>query len=438
MQFRKSFSSGQTSLWRNRDFLNLWSAETIAQLGHQLGIVAIPLIAALTLRASPLEMGILAAAGQLPRLAVGFFAGAWVDRLRRKPIMIAMNLGRALTYAAIPIGAMLDVLSFPLLLAVALIAGVQAVFFDAAWSAFIPNLVARRELPDANGKLMASMSLAQVAGPAMAGTLIALLTGPMTMGITAVTFAGAGWMLTRIRKDEARQETAGQAVPNILEEVREGFHELWRSRVVRPLTTSSMMINLGGFMFMAVYVLYMTEDLGLSEQGIGLVFAAGGIGALGASVAAAPLARRLGIGRSILWSAIIFGAANFLVPAAILVPEYALPLVVVSETVAWFGLQVYNVNRFSLRQALTPNHLMGRVASSSITIFGGAQLVGSLLGGVVGQVLSVHAALFVSVGVMLLSVWWIWDSPVPGIVRMPDGPDEGTIAETEAAAVATS
>lgn len=438
MQFRKPFSSGQTSLWRNRDFLNLWSAETIAQLGHQLGIVAIPLIAALTLHVSPLQMGILAAAGQLPRLAVGFFAGAWVDRLRRKPIMIAMNLGRALTYAAIPIGAMLDVLSFPLLLAVALIAGIQAVFFDAAWSAFIPHLVARKELPDANGKLMASVSLAQVAGPAMAGTLIALLTGPMTMGITAVTFAGSGWFLARIRKAEPRPEPDGHGAPDIIREVREGFHELWRSRVVRPLTTSSTMINLGGFMFMAVYVLYMTDDLGLSEQGIGLVFAAGGIGALAASVAAAPLARRFGIGRTILWSAVIFSAANFLVPTAILVPAYALPLVVASETVAWFGLQVYNVNRFSLRQALTPNHLMGRVASSSMTIFGGAQLVGSLLGGVIGQVLSVHAALFVSVAVMLVSVWWVWDSPIPGIVTMPDGPDEESIAETEVAAAATT
>jgi MFS family permease len=434
VQFRRLLSSGQGSLWRNRDFLNLWSAETIAQLGHQFGVVAIPLIAALTLGSSPMEMGILAAAGQVPRLAVGFFAGAWVDRLRRKPIMIGMNLGRALTYAAIPIGAMLDILSFPLLLAVALVAGVQAVFFDAAWSAFIPNLVGRKDLPDANGKLMTSMSLAQVAGPAMAGTLIALLTGPITMGITAVTFAGAGWILTRIRKEEPRPEPNGHHAPDILKEVREGFHELWRSRVVRPLTTSSTVINLGGFMFMSVYVLYMTDDLGLSEQGVGLVFAAGGIGALAASVAAAPLARRFGIGRTILWSAVIFGTANFLVPVAILVPEYALALVAASETVAWFGLQVYNVNRFSLRQALTPNHLMGRVASSSITIFGGAQLVGSLLGGVIGQVLSVHAALFVSVAVMLLSAWLIQDSPIPGIVRMPEGPEEESVAETEVAA----
>ncbi len=416
-------------LWRNRDFLNLWTAETIAQLGTQLGLVAIPLIAALTLHATPLEMGILAAAGQLPRLAVGFFAGAWVDRMRRKPVMIAMNLGRALTYAAIPISAAMDALSFLVLLVVALVAGMQAVFFDAAWSAFIPHLVERKELPDANGKLMASMSLAQVTGPALAGTLIAWLTGPMTMGITAATFGGAGWILSRIRKDEVRPAREDDARPDLLGEIREGFHELWRSRVVRPLTTSMIVLNFGGYMFLAVYVLFMTDDLGLGERGIGLVFASGGVGALIGSAIAAPLAKRIGVGRSVLFSALAFGLANFLVPTAILVPDHALPLVVASESVSWLSLQVFNVNRFSLRQALTPNHLMGRVTSSTITLVGGAQLLGSLLGGVIGQAFSVHTALYVSVVVMLLSAWWVWDSPVPAIVTMPEGPEEALIAE---------
>jgi MFS family permease len=188
-------------------------------------------------------------------------------------------------------------------------------------------------------------------------------------------------------------------------------------------------------MFMAVYVLYMTDDLGLGEQGIGLVFASGGVGALIGSAIAAPLATRIGVGRSVLWGAIAFGLANFFVPAAIIVPEYALPLVVVSETTAWMALQVFNVNRFSLRQALTPDHLMGRVTSSTITLVGAAQLAGSLLGGVVGQVFSVHATLYVSVVVMLLSAWWVWDSPIPGIVTMPEGPDEEGIAESEVAVV---
>jgi MFS family permease len=423
VHLRKHLASGRSSLWENRDFLNLWSAETIAQFGVQLGIVAIPLIAALTLDASPIEMGILAAAGQAPRLVIGFFAGAWVDRLRRRPIMIAADIGRALTYALIPIAAMMDVLSFEILLGVALLAGAQSVFFDAAWSATIPHLVERRDLADANGKLMASASLAQVTGPALAGTLITILSGPMVIGITSGTFAGSGWFLTRIRKREDRPARAADDQPNLWHEVREGFHELWRSRVVRPLTTSATVLNFGGFMFLSVYILFMTQDLGLSERGIGFVFASGGVGALIGSAMAAPLAQRFGVGKTVLWGAVGFGLANFLVPAAILMPDHALLLVVGSEFTAWMALQVFNVNRFSLRQALTPDHLLGRVSSSTMTIIGGSQLVGSLAGGAIGQVFSVHIALYVSVAVMFLAAWWVLDSPVPGIASMPAGPD---------------
>jgi predicted MFS family arabinose efflux permease len=245
----------------------------------------------------------------------------------------------------------------------------------------------------------------------------------MVMAITSTTFAGSGWFLTRIRKQEGRPARPADGHPNLWHEVREGFHELWRSRVVRPLTTSATVLNFGGFMFLSVYILFMTQDLGLGERGIGLIFASGGVGALIGSAAAAPLASRFGVGKTVLWGAVGFGIANFLVPAAILIPDHALVLIIASEFAAWLALQVFNVNRFSLRQALTPDHLLGRVASSTMTIIGGSQLLGSLAGGIIGQVFSVHTALYVSVGVMFLAAWWVVDSPVPGIVTMPDGPD---------------
>lgn len=194
----------RSSLWRSRNFLHLWSAETVAQFGTQLSLVAIPLIAALTLKANALEMGLLAASGQAPRLLIGFFAGAWIDRMRRQPVMRSMDFGRALTYLIIPLASWMDALSFEVLLAVAIIGGSQAVFFDAAWSAIIPHLVERQNLSDANGKLMASVSLAQVMGPALAGTLIALMSGPMVMVITAMTFAISGTFITRIRTKETQ------------------------------------------------------------------------------------------------------------------------------------------------------------------------------------------------------------------------------------------
>lgn len=423
MHLRHRIFSGRSTLWSNRDFLHLWSAETISQFGSQLGLLAIPLIAALVLDASPLEMGILTAAGQAPRLLIGFFAGAWVDRLPRKPIMVVTDIGRALTYAVIPVAWFLDGLSIELLLLVAAIEGCQTVFFNAAWSAIIPGLVQRKHLADANGKLMASVSLAQVTGPALAGTLIAWLSGPVVMWITSATFGLSAWFLQYIRKPETRRERDDASPTRLIDEVREGFRELMGSRIVRPLTTSSMVINLGGNMFMSVYVLYMAQDLGLSSRGIGLVYASGGVGALIASMIAAPMAARLGVGRTVLWSAAAFGLANLFVPLAILVPEHALPLIIFSEMAAWMSLQVFNVNRFSLRQALTPDHLMGRVSSSTLTLVGGAQLTGSLLGGVIGQVFSVHVALFVSVGIMALAAGVVWASAVPSIGEMPDGPE---------------
>lgn len=431
MQFVFLRNHHRSGLWRNRDFLHLWSAETASQFGFQLGLVTIQLIAALTLNASALEMGILTASGTAPRIAIGFFAGAWVDRMRRRPIMIAMDIGRALTYAIIPIAALFNVLTFDLLLLVAIINGSQSVFFDAAWSAIIPRLVDRKHLSDANGKLMASVSTAQIAGPALAGALVALVTGPAVMLITSAMFVSSGWFITRIRKPEQAPDRTARDASRLWQEVREGFQELLGSKVVRPLTTSSAVLNLGGAIFLSVYVLYMTEDLNLSSQGVGLVLAMGGFGSLIGSVIAAPLAHRFGVGPTILWGAIGFGISSIFVPIAILVPSIALPLVVIAELGAWLTLQVYNVTRFSLRQALTPDHLLGRVASSTMTIIGGVNMVGYLLGGAIGQVFSVHTALIAGSIGMLVAAWWIWDSPVPAIRDMPGHVDGAQAVEVE-------
>ena len=173
---RSRFYVPSTGLWGNRDFMNLWGAETIAQLGAQVTPVAIPLLAALTLNATPFQMGILTAASGVPVLLIGLIAGAWVDRLRRKPIMMAMDIGRTLVLVAIPIAAWLGMLNIPLLAAVSFLVGAQSVVFNAAYVSILPSLVQRSECSDANGKLYSSMSVAQVAGPAAAGSLLALIS----------------------------------------------------------------------------------------------------------------------------------------------------------------------------------------------------------------------------------------------------------------------
>lgn len=418
----ESLARERSGLWANRDFMNLWGAETVSQLGSQITPVAIPLLAALTLDATPFQMGVLAAASGLPVLVVGFVAGAWVDRLKRRPIMLAMDIGRAITLLAIPFAAVIDALSIELLMIVSLLAGMQTVFFNAAYASILPVLVGRSQLAEANGKLHVSMSVSQVAGPALAGSLVSLVSAPVVILIDAVTFLCSGWFIGRIRVDEPAPARSHDD-RHFWREVREGFDTLWASPVLRATTASSATINFSGFLFLAVYVLYMTDDLGLSSTGVGLVYAAGGVGSLIGSLVAPRVAKRFGVGRTIVWSAISFGGFGLLVPLAILVPDHALPLIVVAELIQWMTLVVFHVIRLSVRQSLTPDRLQGRVAASDQVLAGGMQPVGSFLGGVIGSWYGVQTALIVGVIGMFLAAAWVWRSPTASLRTMPGEPD---------------
>ncbi len=202
--------------------MNLWGAETISQFGSQITPVAIPLLAALTLDATAFEMGLLAASSGLPLLLIGFVAGAWVDRLRRRPVMIATDIGRAVTLLMIPIAAVLDWLSIELLIIVSLLTGVQSVFFNAAYASILPALVGRAQIADANGKLYSSMSVSQVAGPALAGTLVSLISAPAVLLIDAATFLCSGCFIGRISVREPAPDRSRQD-RHLWREVREGF-----------------------------------------------------------------------------------------------------------------------------------------------------------------------------------------------------------------------
>lgn len=412
----------RSSLWSNTDFLRFWIGETIANFGGQLGLIALPLIAAITLGASPIQMGILAASSNFPRMIVGIFAGAWVDRRKRRPIMIGVNITRAITLLLIPASALMGRLTFPVLLAVAVLLGIQGILFDSAWSAMVPTLVERKYLADANGKLWASMSLAQITGPAIAGTLIAWLTGPNVMALTAVSFLVAASFIRKIEADEPAPVTSTQTGPReMIANIREGYTELVRNPVVRPLTTTMIGIGFGSGLFAAVYVLFLTNDLGLSTRGVGLAYAGGGVGALIGSMVAAPLAARFGLGPVILWGSILQGVMNLIIPFAVFTGRMEVAVVVASAMMAWIFFQAYDINRFSLRQAITRPDLMGRVASSTMTLIAAASMLGALLGGTIGQIYSVRTALAVGSMVMFGAAFLTWKSPIPRIISMPGG-----------------
>ncbi|MGN6033499.1 MAG: MFS transporter, partial [Thermomicrobiales bacterium] len=317
---------GRPSLWANDNFIRLLSADAMAQVGSQLAVVAIPLLAVGMLHASAFEMGLLGATGTLPYLLFGLVAGAWVDRLPKRTVMMVSDLARGALILGIPVAAAFDVLSIALLLVLSFLVGVLSVFFNAAYGALLPRLVRRDQLTDANGKLYGIQSVAQVIGPALGGSLVGFVSAPITMLVNAAGFFGSGWFIGRIDRavdvdvDAPAADLTDPTVeaPHLGREIREGLHALVASPVLRSITASQAAINLAGYIFLGVYVLYMKDDLHLSDRGVGLVFAAGGVGAVIGSLLAAPLASRFGSGRTIVWSSVAFGVGGVTVPLAIL------------------------------------------------------------------------------------------------------------------------
>lgn len=403
-------------LLRNPDFLKFWAAHAISQVGTQVTALALPLLAAVTLGASSFEVGLLAAAGWLPFLLAGLPAGVWADRVRRRPLLIATDLGRAVLLSIIPLAAWQGWLSMPVLYAVALSAGTFTVFFDVAYLSYVPTLVGRDDLVSANGKIESTASAAQILGPGLGGVLIRVAGGPFAVLLDAISFLVSAALLWRVCSDEPPPTPKHERRP-FRHELGEGVATIRVSPVLRGLVLAASTVSLSGYAFLAVYVLYLTRDLGLDAGQVGLVFAIGGVGALIGATLAAPARRRFGIGPSILGGLCLFGVTGLLVPLAVLAPDYALPLVIAAEFLQWLALMVYEVNAVSLRQTIVPDRLAGRVNGAWRFVAGGLRPVGSLLGGALGAAIGLPLTLVIGEVGMLLAFVWLLFSP---IVRLRD------------------
>ena len=398
-------------LWHHPAFLKLWAASAVSDVGSQVSALALPLIAALTLGATPWQMGLLSAAGAAPILFVGLFAGVWVDRLRRRPLMISMDIGRAAILLMIPLASALGLLRIEVLYAVALLVGALSVLFDVAHLAFLPSLVERERLVEGNSKLQTTTSVAQVAGPGLGGVLVGLLGAAFAVLIDALSFLASALLIGGIRVKESSGAAASDA-RGVIGEIGQGLRVVVAHPILRVLAGCSGTISLFGQMFLAVYVLYMTRDLGLGSVGVGFVFAAGGVGALGGAVVAAPVTKRLGPGPAMIWAQLCFGLTGMGVPLAVLMPRVALPMVVTAEFCQWMALSAYYVNAVSVRQALAPGHLQGRVNATMRFMAGGMQPIGALLGGALGGLIGLPLTLVVASVGMLLAFLWLLLSPV--------------------------
>ena len=406
------------SLWRHPAFLRLWTASAISDIGSQVSALALPLIAALMLDATAWQMGLLSAAESAPTLLVGLFAGVWVDRRRRRSVMIAADLGRAALLLIVPLASVLGMLRIDLLYAVALAAGALTVLFDVSHLSYLPSLVDRDRLVEGNSKLEVTASIAQVVGPAAGGVLVKLVGAPLAVLVDAVSYVVSALFLLAIRVAEPPAATPA-ARAGIAAAIGEGLRAVLTHPLLRVLAGCSATTNLFGRMFLAVYVLYMARDLGLSAVGVGAVFATGGLGSFAGALVAGPATRRFGPGPTMIGAQLVFGLTGLLVPLAVLVPRGAIAMVVAAEFTQWMSVIVYYVNAVSVRQALAPDRLRGRVNATMRFIAGGMLPIGALIGGVLGTILGLPATLVVAEFGMLLAVLWLYLSPVRALRALP-------------------
>jgi MFS family permease len=417
--FRRYFTG---PLWQNGDFLLLWGAQTISQFGSQISGLALPLIAIVVLDASPFAVAALGVVEFLPFAVFSLPAGVWVDRLRRKPILVAADWGRALVLASIPLVYFVSDLTIWQLYVVGFAVGVFTVFFDVAYQSYLPSLVTREQLVEGNSKLEVSRSGAQIAGPGLAGVLIAALTAPYAVLADALSFVASALCLSRIKRHEEPVAT-GERLP-MRAEIVEGLRYVLTHPILRPSMAFVATSNFFGTLLTSVVLVFAVRELHLSAATIGLTFALSNIGFLAGALAANRLSRRFGVGRVLVGAAAIGGWALLLIPLA--TEAVAVPFLSAAFFVFGFCAIVYNVTGISLMQAITPDRLLGRMNASRRFVVWGVIPIGMLIGGAIGDRVGLREAMWVGALGASLAFLPLLVSPVRAIVVMPvDGDDYG-------------
>jgi MFS family permease len=414
----------RAGLWRHGDFLRLWAAQTVSQFGSQVSGIAVPLVAILTLDSSAFSVAMLGAVEMLPFLLIALPAGVWVDRLPRRPILIAGDLGRALALGSIPLAWALDVLTIWQLYVVGFVVGVFTVFFDVAYQSFLPSLVSRAQLVEGNSKLEVSRSAAQIGGPGLGGVLVGAITAPYAIVADAVSFVWSGLLVLRIRGREER--VAPTEAPNMKRELVEGLRYILGDRRWRAISLYVSTVNFCWSAAFSIFLVYAVRELHLSPGKIGLIFALGNLGSLVGAVLSGRVARRLGIGRTIVLSGALSGFASLLVPLA---PQAnPIPFLVASQVGVAAGIVLYNVTAISLMQALTPPRLLGRMNASRRWIVWGTIPLGSLAGGVLASTVGLRETLFAGAIGASLCFLFLLVEPLRTIKQLPD-PEQPPVEE---------
>lgn len=405
------------------DFRRLWAAQTISVYGTQVTILAVPLVAALMLRVSPFEFGLLGTLEFLPFVLLGLPAGVWVDRLKRRPILVATDLLRAASLLSIPIAVLLGHLTIWQLYAVVFTNGCLTVFFDVAYQSYLPSIVDGPDLVEGNAKLEFTRTTSQRLGPGIAGILVSLLSAPFAVVIDAVSYVLSALFVSQIRRREAPARPLGEpsaiAVKALMRsDIVVGLRFVLGHQWLAPLALTVALGNLFGNIVDGILILHLVRERGLGPAEIGFAFTVGSIGVIAGVLLAPRLTRALGVGRTLLFSALGEAASWLPVAAA---PDGLLfaGLATTITALGFFGA-FWTINAMSLRQAVTPARMMGRATATMRFISWGAIPVGTTISGILGGAIGLHNTIWVGAVGALLTFLPVALSPLRTIRELPE------------------
>ena len=415
---------GRPSLWRHGNFVKLWSAQTISQFGDEITRLALPLVAILTLEATPFQIGLLGTFQFLPFILLTIPAGVWVDRMRRKPILIGADIGRAVLLTSVPVAFVGGWLSIPQLYVVAFAVGCLEVFFDIAYQSYLPAVVERDQLVEGNSKLELSMSASSVIGPGIAGFLVELVRAPFAILFDGLSYIGAVIMLLFIRRPELLPEPHDPATgtkPSMRREAADGLRYVLGHRYLRYIAACTGTLNLFGNIGEVILVLYIVRELGLNAGTLGIVFAIANVGVFMGAMSADRLARWFGMGPTIVGSALISPLSLLLV--AIAPRDAPIPFLIAGGVIGAATAVIYNINQVSLRQAITPERMQGRMNATMRFIVWGTIPIGSIAGGLLGGLIGLQATIWVGAIGSFVGFLPVLLSPVRSLQSIPQ-PDQ--------------
>ena len=398
-------------LWRDANFMKLWAGQAISLFGSQITFLALPLTAVLVLDATPAQMGILMAVEALPSLLIGLFVGVWVDHYRRRPILIVADLGRAVLLGAVPVTAILGLLRLEHLYVVCFLVSALGLFFGVAHRSFLPSLVGREHLVEANSKLELSNSVAEIVGPGVAGGLVQVVTAPIAIAVDAISFLVSALLLGLIGVSEPVPRAAEQQ-QNIRKEMGEGLELVLRDRLLRSIAGCLSTLYLFNSVLEAVFILYVTQELGIEAGLLGLIFAGGSVGFLMGALLLGWVVRRFGWGPGIMVGLLLVGLSDLLIPLVRGSVVIAVAVLMTAQFFFGLGLVIFNAGQVSLRQAMTPDELQGRMNATMSFLAGAVVPLGGLLGGALGETLGLRPTLLLAALGEILSVLWLLLSPI--------------------------